>query len=384
MYRYARSVKQFSYRLLHARLKQAMSTADAARILGVEPDASPEEIRRAYKRKALENHPDRGGDPVKMVEVNVAKEILDGNRQPDQGHSPSRYEDAGPAYQGTPWKEPEKIEVTWEQAKAKAGVPSGVEWFFITDSQWSKSNYSGDESSSHTSAWVVYGRTKDSHVFVGMINKSYTGYYVGHGGNSDVWDMNTLQAPIREGEKLSPAWLASMITRALDSVGFDGRFNSKVFDCRGSELAEKMKTQGGAKSLKHILVDLGEVDENDASVINRKQVIELKLAKDYDQKPGYYQNPTSTYIKDWYKLTLVVNGTEVDIKESDWEKFAKAKVGGKYLIDAIYGDYYYGGEKKNLTRLKAGKLILTWMAEKFTQVPDKVVASLKAAAAQMK
>jgi len=72
-------------RELHARLLLSMSMEDAKEILGFPPGSSPSpsEVARAYKRKALENHPDRGGDPRKMVEVNVAKEVLDGKSRGD-------------------------------------------------------------------------------------------------------------------------------------------------------------------------------------------------------------------------------------------------------------------------------------------------------------
>lgn len=44
--------------------------------LGVKPDATNEEIRRAYRRKAKQNHPDRGGSADKMAAVNKAYETL--------------------------------------------------------------------------------------------------------------------------------------------------------------------------------------------------------------------------------------------------------------------------------------------------------------------
>lgn len=72
-------------RRAHARLFLALTMEDAKEILGFPPGAvpSPEEINKAYKREAVKNHPDRGGNPAKMVELNVAKEILEGKRTRD-------------------------------------------------------------------------------------------------------------------------------------------------------------------------------------------------------------------------------------------------------------------------------------------------------------
>jgi DnaJ-class molecular chaperone len=44
--------------------------------LGVEPTASADEIKRAFRKRALEVHPDRGGDPNKFKEVNEAYSTL--------------------------------------------------------------------------------------------------------------------------------------------------------------------------------------------------------------------------------------------------------------------------------------------------------------------
>lgn len=36
-------------------------------MIGVEKNASTDEIRRAYKKKALKMHPNKGGDPEKVI-----------------------------------------------------------------------------------------------------------------------------------------------------------------------------------------------------------------------------------------------------------------------------------------------------------------------------
>lgn len=44
--------------------------------LGVDKNATPEEIKKAHRRKARKNHPDKGGDPEKFMLVQRAYEIL--------------------------------------------------------------------------------------------------------------------------------------------------------------------------------------------------------------------------------------------------------------------------------------------------------------------
>jgi DnaJ family protein A protein 2 len=45
-------------------------------VLGVAVDANPEEIRKAYRKKALHDHPDKGGDPEEFKILTEAYEIL--------------------------------------------------------------------------------------------------------------------------------------------------------------------------------------------------------------------------------------------------------------------------------------------------------------------
>ncbi|KAF3508767.1 hypothetical protein F2Q69_00000918 [Brassica cretica] len=45
-------------------------------ILGVPKSASPEDLKKAYKRAAIKNHPDKGGDPEKFKELGEAYGVL--------------------------------------------------------------------------------------------------------------------------------------------------------------------------------------------------------------------------------------------------------------------------------------------------------------------
>jgi curved DNA-binding protein CbpA len=45
-------------------------------LLGLEPGADDEEIRKAWKRLALEHHPDRGGRDDRFLQISIAYDIL--------------------------------------------------------------------------------------------------------------------------------------------------------------------------------------------------------------------------------------------------------------------------------------------------------------------
>jgi hypothetical protein len=48
----------------------------ARRVLGVASDAGPDEIRRAFRARALVTHPDHGGNAAAFAEVHAAFELL--------------------------------------------------------------------------------------------------------------------------------------------------------------------------------------------------------------------------------------------------------------------------------------------------------------------
>jgi len=45
-------------------------------LLGVDKKATTDEIRKAFRKKALKEHPDKGGDPDKFKTLSHAYDIL--------------------------------------------------------------------------------------------------------------------------------------------------------------------------------------------------------------------------------------------------------------------------------------------------------------------
>lgn len=389
-------------RKFYARIKKArnMSYEDALKTLGFGPSDHPNdlEVTKAYKSLALKAHPDAGGSHEAMVELNIAKEILDGKTRPTYQRAPAE------EYAYTPYKRPEPPKqdvVTFEQAKSKAGLPSSVEWVFMTDTQRASNNYNGDESSKSNRGWVVYGRTADSHVFVGVENSYYSGLAGANDGGYDYWSIKSNEYSLST--KLTPSWLSGCIAKAISEMKwFGGRFNNKVVEIKGRDPLKDKNTLAGAAtsgkgtSLKNILVNMGEISGDDPSVANRKIPVELKVAQDYgfDNKvtPGFYPEPSTPnntwdgkYHGYYYKIELNIAGRDYALDEADTKKLLGLKLGGdKRLLAIILGDYWDRGGKKVLTRMPKGKIILEGLLQFLKSLPAPAVELLQRAAEQMK
>ncbi|EKD56601.1 MAG: hypothetical protein ACD_58C00136G0002 [uncultured bacterium] len=70
-------------------------TKDYYKTLGVSKSASQDEIKKAYRRLALQYHPDKGGDQEKFKEVNEAYQILSNEQKRAQ------YDQFGSGFDGS-------------------------------------------------------------------------------------------------------------------------------------------------------------------------------------------------------------------------------------------------------------------------------------------
>ena len=53
-----------------------MSGADYYEVLGVNKSSTQEEIKKAYRKMAIEHHPDKGGSEDKFKKITEAYEVL--------------------------------------------------------------------------------------------------------------------------------------------------------------------------------------------------------------------------------------------------------------------------------------------------------------------
>ena len=374
-----------------------MTREKALDLLGFPASANPteQELKKAQREKALAAHPDRGGSVAQMQDINRAFDFLKNAPKRPLEHGPSSGGYSGYAErQQQEWsreqqKRPDPVTFTFEQAKAQANVPSDAEWQFVTEWQRSPNNFFGDESMASKSAFVAYGIKDEKAIFVAVVYNQRQ-YATGSAmADLDVWGVWVFQHAVKDPlkETLNPAWLTAQVVKAIKfprgEFEFDGKFNNKVRDAKDWKF-HSLPPKENSVSIKQWLINSGKVDAPAKGGKPRKHVVELKMQRNpFEQKPGFYEHPTSK--GNYYQLTVVVDGKDYILDKADTEGFLKLRLAGKGALEAIYGEYYYGGEKKNLTRMPKGKglFFVGWLASNAKSLPDDARGFLEEAKQQL-
>lgn len=308
-------------------LKMAMSLEDARMLLSVPAAATEDDIQKAWRQKALENHPDRGGDVEKMKAINVARDILLGQSVPER----PVHREPQPTYRAPERPKVEKI-VSMEDAMKEASVPEDVLWTFITEPGYGQ-NLAGSQRGQ-----VIYGTTNDAHVFVGMYHYQYNNHF--ENTKIDTWKFYVRQMPLEA--KLSI--IGPEIIRELWSK-FEGvkQYNAKVrLIPPGQPLRNAVwdhRSEGRSVSFKDAMSLMGE--DTPESWEGRKVKIIMEMGSE-DYKNLDKPRP----------ITLVVNGKPYALSD---DSCARAKRVG--LAKFVFGTYVYSDSKKDLTRIPKDKAV---------------------------
>jgi curved DNA-binding protein CbpA len=111
------------------------SSKDYYSILGADADATPGEIERLYKRRAVEHHPDRGGDEEEMKRLNEAYGVLKNEAarnayDAERGQEPDEYFE--------PYSSPSAVadEISGRSVEALLCLFAGVVLLIIVRAHW--------------------------------------------------------------------------------------------------------------------------------------------------------------------------------------------------------------------------------------------------------
>jgi len=326
---------------------------------GLADNPTDAEIKKAWKQKAIQHHPDRGGDPEVMKQINVAHDVLLGKQRPDRGRGPGgSTPSAEPRHQYSA-PPPREERTTWAEAVSAARVPTGVEWRFITDPGFSRV---GNDS---TMGFVVYGVTAQQHVFVAVRHYQKSPNMFDN-LTVDQYSMQVKTAPISE----SLATLAAKVIRQIWPTGIKA-YNAKVKILpQGIAFDQKLSYStnlGRSVSFKNAMDLMGQATPSSWGgkvdvVLELKDRKNMKLDEDYE-------------------VTLVLNGRPYELSEKSNRRIWQAN-----LLRTVWGPkgYYYGGSKKTLNRIKSAKKVLGWLAQNLVGEPTELIDGLRAAADKAK
>jgi len=360
----------------YAKVMLAMSEPDAKRILGFPASAKPtkEEISKAYKAKVFENHPDRGGDLKKMVDVNVAKDFLDKHGPGGGGgagdwvkdwykNSPGGNPTEGrPRHEQAPkWQDDPDTKIVeggdFAKAWSSSGAPPGTEWKFVSGPVYA---YNGGYNAGIF--YTLYGQTDTKHVFLCFKHLRETGGTIPtkeHGPKThfnEDWQSSEIDVsikldPLRAIPKnirsVSTGWPDPAPKHPLKFIAWPGGHPTEA-------ILDKLLHRGGVP-LKDILVGTGVVKDTDSGVSGRKTQVEIVTLFNDEKSKAARAALRAGQIKnmsmiDQYDFILRVNGKEASLDQATVRKIvpwavAWDKIDDKRVINLskLRGGTFSGG-----------------------------------------
>lgn len=348
----------------------------AKEALGFSPRATPtpDEIVKAYRAKAIANHPDRGGDPEKMVEINVAKDILDGKARPSSGGGaggrppPGAWRpDPGPVQERKRPEPPKVVETitgnTFESAVGEFDAP--VEIKFISKTGYGGARPTPDALASYSyDIWALYGQSKTHHIFACLRVRRATTYYDQARNGTVVveesWESLVEKAPIaKDLAKIALPKLKAVVRGWPDGLEPSKQF--KYIEWPGGRMSQamiaKVKASGysGGAALKDILLGLGLVGEEHGK--GRKTNVEIYFRSNKEKRRKIMETRDRAVVKvrvnmwegyDWY---IRLNGTEYLLEEDTVHNL----INNHFISGVIDPNSMGEGIPKNITKLKGGR-----------------------------
>jgi hypothetical protein len=326
----------YTYRTKLARLFTAMSLDQAKATLGFRPNESPppDEVNKAWRSLAFKNHPDRGGDPQKMVELNVAKDVLTGRMEADSYNPGTR--DNQPKKKNYPagWSEVDGKPKRWPSRVVKGTpfsklkIPTGVKWLIATDREATAKEdndwVSGD--------LVVLIGEKGNDLILTALFLSYD--RLGHDIEAKEtlkiqpsWGAATKKAPKSNAKKIRTLVRSALTTLKIRDTTVAQRGRAWVGGLPTESNITKIPKSGG-DPLPTLIEGLGlipEVKKIDAKVL-------LIMDRRSKAKPGY-----STFAD--YDQTLSIDGRKVKLSDKTTDNLDKYGLSLSLSLNNPGGDH---------------------------------------------
>lgn len=369
-----------------------MSRDLALKILGLTGHPSTDEIEKAHKVKALENHPDRGGSHEKMVEVNVAKDYLLGRGKRQDWRPEPPPEPARPKY------EPPKVvdKVTGNPFTHMAGEVPHAEWLFISKPEWVQ--YPREYPGFSAYVWVAFGKTANGFVVAGLKNRPKNSAFDHTKGGiveiEDDWEAAVTHISNKFDIVKAGPKAVKMVCSMFKDQGKVGRVPQKYVMWPGGPLEEaavkSVKYGSGGANFKDILLSAGLVNMEHREMVDRKANVEITPKANLDKikalRKERYADHKPVYAWEGFDYFVSVNG-KAGVQLTD-ETMKKLEKNGFIML--VFKWDPNNGVPKNLGKIRGGRWgfkggeVIKLLADSLTTEPSSLVEELKKAAESWK